>query len=118
MSSRADEIAATLTDGLNLLAGFAAPHLILKMWSGDGAALKEHARGHLERFVGILPDLAQAEPPAPPELAGRLEQFGFALDAWDGSGGPSHDVVAAARACLAIIGLPEPPETWDKWEPK
>jgi hypothetical protein len=114
----AAHVAETLTQGLNLLAGFAAPHLITRMWSGNGLALKEHAREHLARFVDILPDLQRADPPAPPELAAKLEQFGYALDAWNGAGGPPHDVVAAARACLASIGLPEPPETWDKWEPK
>lgn len=114
----AEQVAVTLSEGLNLLAGFAAPHLIERMWTGDGVALKEHAREYLARFVAILPDLARANPPAPAELGAKLEQFGYALDAWTGDGAPPHDVVMAARACLGAIGLPEPPETWDKWEPK
>jgi len=118
---RSARVAHALSECLNLAALFAAPRA-LERWRASRSSRRQQNKEAMVKQLDVLAELFRAEPEVlgqgamqeAPKLFAELRTL---VAAWDDQGSPSEELVAKARATLVALGLPEPPDGWDQYEP-
>ena len=125
-SLRSDEITFHVAQCLNALGHLASPAAWQASQAGHGTregrpSLRHGIMVSLNGVAEILrsagPDLELPTGPVNAEqLSHALNQLFEQAQTWH-DGPPPPPLVAGARACLQLLGVPEPPQGWENFRP-
>lgn len=113
---RAARAATAISAFMNLVGMLAAP----RVWANASAWLsREHLLENIDTYLAVADQSGWRDSKGQPAFQGTtgpVQHLRAVAATWEPGHAVPPEVSNAARAVLAALGLPEPPEGWDRFE--